>query len=143
MKRMFGTYNRINACAYASGEIGPTRSASTHGIRVARIIPGTANAIAVTAAANAPVKRDTTYATRPTGVVKTISSIVNSESRSTAFDAKIATANAAKSDSSASDSVIRNGEVIRTLPGPKLVAAIANPRRKKRVEAARNEAWRV
>jgi hypothetical protein len=33
--------------------------------------------------------------------------------------------------------------VINTLPGPKLVAAIANPRRKKRAAAARNDAWRV
>jgi hypothetical protein len=39
--------------------------------------------------------------------------------------------------------VIRNGDVISTLPGPKLVAAIANPRRENKTAAARNDAWRV
>ena len=139
--RMFGTAKSRNAFRYATAETSPTRS--THGIRVASSIPGTANAIAVTAAANAPLNRDTTYGARPIGVVKTISSIVNSVSRSTAFDAKIATANAANNDSNASDSVMRYGDVINTLPGPNGVAAIAKPRRKKSAAAAKNDAWRV
>jgi hypothetical protein len=95
---------------YGSGEIGPMRAGSCHGIAAASIIPAAVALKAVKAARNEPAKRPNRYSRFSTAVLNTISSIRCSRSRTTALAQKTAMAKTAASDASPSDSAMLYGE---------------------------------
>lgn len=141
-KSTFGIVITPNAARYGRRSNAATRFGSIHGMNVAAMPPSAENATTVSVARNAPAKRPKRNGKCATGVVSTISRMRDSSSRSTAFDAKIATANSASSERNPNDSITRYGEFTATLSAPNPLATSAKPRRKKSAAEARNAGWR-
>lgn len=106
-------------------------------------IPTTDMLNAVNAARNDPVKRPNRNGSFSIEVVKTISSILVSRSRTTAFAQKMARTKTENSERSATVWAMLYGESTFTFAGPNARAVSAKPKRKKIDAAAKNDAWRV